>query len=338
MLEASDEPASHLGHLTDLATPFAVRVAASLRLPDLIAAGSTRLDNLAAACDADRDALRRLLRYLVHRGVFAEPAPDVYALTDIGRLLCDDGPAGQRGWLDLTGLGARMDLAYTGLLHSVRTGAPAYEVVYGRTFWSDLDAHPVYRRYFDDLMASQQAVTAPLVATLYDWSGVSHVYDIGGGSGGLLAHLLSRHPHLRGTLVDRPGAMRAAAERFIQSGLGERAEVVVGDFFDELPPGGDVYVVSRALTDWNDRDAVAILRRCADAAGRRGRVLVIEVLPAEPRFDLQMLVVVGGRERAAEDFEALAAAAGLTVARVLRGPGGLTLIDCVESGPVDSAQ
>ncbi|GAB2931308.1 hypothetical protein GCM10027280_18680 [Micromonospora polyrhachis] len=330
-------PIDRLGRLTDLATPFAVRVLATLRVPDLIEQGVTDLVDLATACAANRDALGRLLRYLAHRGVLTEANPDVFALTEVGRLLCERGAAGQRGWLDLDGLGARMDLAYPGLLHSVRTGEPAYATVHGRTFWAELDAHPGHRRYFDELMMSQQHLTAPQVAELYDWCDVAHVYDVGGGSGALLTQLLSSHPHLRGTLVDRPGAARAAGERIAASGLADRADTVAGDFFGALPTGGDVYVVSRALTDWNDRDATTILRRCAEAAGDRGRVLIVEVLPTEPfmphlsPFDLQMLVVVGGRERGLTDFESIAGRAGLAVAQVLRGRDGLTLIECVRA-------
>ncbi|MBO4207344.1 methyltransferase [Micromonospora echinofusca] len=334
----AEDANARLGRLTDLATPFAVRVLATLRVPDLIARGVTGLGALAEECGADPDALGRLLRYLVHRDVLTEPAPDEFALTEVGELLRETGPAGQRGWLDLTGLGARMDLAYQGLLHSVRTGAPAYEVVHGRPFWAELDADAELRRYFDELMMTQQHLTAPQVAELYDWRGVGHVYDVGGGSGALLTTLLHAHPHLRGTLVDRAPAAAAAAERIAASGLADRAGTAAGDFFAELPAGGDVYVVSRALTDWADSEAATILRRCAEAAGRTGRVLIVEVLPTEPYvpylapFDLQMLVVVGGRERSLADFDTLAGVAGMTVSRVLRGRDGLTLIECTPAG------
>ncbi|MFI6763763.1 methyltransferase [Micromonospora sp. NPDC050417] len=322
-----------LGTLADLCTPYAVRVLATLRVPDRIDSGVTALAPLASACGADADALGRLLRYLAHRGVVSEPEPDVFTLTALGRLLCERGPAGQRDWLDLDGLGARMDLAYRGLLHAVRTGTAGYEQVHGRTFWADLDAEPALRSYFDALMMSQQHVTAPQVAEIYDWSGAEHVFDVGGGSGALLAELLRRHPHLRGTFVDRPIAAEAAARRYAAEGLAERVATVAGDFFSPLPGGGDVYVVSRALTDWNDRDAVAILRRCADAAGADGRVLVVEVLPTEPYvphrspFDLQMLAVVGGRERGLVDFRAIGAAAGLDLTTVLHGRAGLTVME-----------
>ncbi|MEV0393310.1 methyltransferase [Polymorphospora rubra] len=340
VLDGDASPQERLGRLTDLAAPFAVRVAATLRLADLIESGVRGLDALAGQAGADPDALGRLLRYLAHRGLFTEPAPDEFALTETGRLLRESGPAGQRSFLDLEELGARMDLAYIGLLHAVRTGEPGYAAVHGRSLWADLDAVPHYRRFFDNLMMSQNHLTAPQVAALYDWSGVGRVVDVGGGSGALLAELLRTHGHLRGTLVDRPDPAGTTARRLADQGLADRAEVVPGDFFAPLPTGGDVYVVARAITDWNDRDATAILRRCAEATGDGGRVLIVEVLPTEPHvphlspFDLQMLAVVGGRERTLADFEALVAAAGLAVTRVLHGRGGLALIECAAvAGP-----
>lgn len=330
---ATDDVAERLDELTDLVTPLAIRTAVTLRVPDRIAAGTTKLDDLAEACAADRDALGRLLRYLVHREVFAEPAPDVFALTEVGELLCDRGSGGFGTRLDLDSHAARMDLAVLGLPHSVRTGEPGYAQVHGRDLWADLDAEPAFRAEFDELMASLQEATAHQVAALYPWQNVRRVTDVGGGSGRLLAELLATHPHLHGVVVDRPEPVATAAARFAERGVADRADAVAGDFFQPLPGGSDVYVVSRALTDWNDTAATEILRRCAEAAGPRGRVLVVEVMPTEPHvphlssYDLRMLVDVGGRERDRAALDALAATAGLTPAATYPGTDGLTLME-----------
>ena len=332
----NDESAhARLDRLVDLATPFGVRTVVTLRVPDQIAAGIRQLDELAKVCEVDRSALARLLRYLVHKGVFEEVAPEVFALTDVGELLCDRTGGGRGAYLDMDSLGTRTDLALIGLPHAIRTGEPSYATVHGRDYWADLDARPAMRAYFDDLMLSQQLFTAPEVAALYPWHEVGSVTDVGGGSGGLLAELLVAHPHLHGTLVDRPEPVATAARRFADRGVADRAEGVVGDFFSPLPAGADVYVVSRALTDWSDAHADTILRRCAAAAGATGRVLVVEVLPTEPYvpylspYDLTMLVSVGGRERGVDDHVALAAEADLVLRNTYTGTGGLTLLEFV---------
>src|SRR4051812_17871266 len=338
---AVDPPASksanaRLDDLVDLATPLGIRTVVTLRIPDQIAAGVHRLDELAKGCDADPATLARLLRFLVHRGVFAEESPEEFTLTEVGELLCDRTGGGRRAHLDLHSLGARPDLAFLALPQAIRTGEPCYAAVHGRDYWADLDADPAMRSYFDELMRSQQLITAPEVASLYPWRQVGSVTDVGGGSGGLLAELLATHPHLRGTLVDRPQPVATAAQRFADRGVADRAEVVAGDFFSPLPTGADVYVISRALTDWSDRHATAILRRCAEAAGAAGasgRVLVVEVMPTEPYvphlspYDLTMLVSVGGRERGVDDFIALGIEAELALSATYTGTGGLTLLE-----------
>jgi SAM-dependent methyltransferase len=331
-----DDANARLDQLVDLATPLGIRAVVNLRVPDQIAAGVRQLDDLAKACNADPATLARLLRYLVHKGVFAEATPGEFSLTDVGQLLCDRTGGGRGAYLDLDSLGGRTDLALLGLPHAIRTGEPSYAVVHGRDYWADLDARPEERAYFDELMRSQQILTAPEVASLYPWSEVGSVTDVGGGSGGLLAELLATHPHLRGTLVDRPEPVATAAVRFAERGVADRAEGVAGNFFEPLPTGADVYVVSRALTDWSDKNAGAILARCAEAAratGPHGRVLVVEVLPTEPfvphlsSYDLTMLVSVGGRERGMDDHLALAAGAGLELSASYTGTRGLTLLE-----------
>lgn len=340
---SAGDPSARLEWLTDLATPFAVRTAVTLRVPDQITSGVENLHDLATACGADPDALGRLLRYLVHKGVFVEVSPDKFALTDVGELLADRGAAGKGAYLDLDGLPARMDLAFAGLPHAIRTGEPGYASVYGRDLWADLDGEPAFRAYFDDLMRSQQLLTAPQVAALYPWREAGHVVDVAGGSGGLLAEVLGGYPHLRGTLVDRAEPVATAARTFAERGLADRTDVVVGDIFEPLPGGGDVYVVSRVLTDWSDAHATAILRRCAEAAGSAGRVLVVEALPTQPHvphlspYDLKMLVLVGGRERGTGEFVALAAAAGLAPAHAYHGPAGLTLLEFAASADAGNA-
>src|SRR5262245_1443236 len=125
--------------LSDLCTPMCVHVVATLRIADLVASGVDRVEDLAREAGADADSLRRVLRHLVGKGVFEEPAPGRFALNGAAEQLRDEG---LRLGLDLDGIGGRMAYAWTSLLAAVRTGAPAYHEVFGRPYWEDLDAHP----------------------------------------------------------------------------------------------------------------------------------------------------------------------------------------------------
>lgn len=324
------DPAAELAGLVDLATPFAVRAAIALRLPELVEDGTTGLPALAEAAGAHEDSLGRLLRHLVAIGLFTEE-DGTYGLTPLSRQLLGEDHRWQRGWLDLDGPGAKMDLAYSGMLHSLRTGESAYESVHGTPFWADYQRDEQLRVFFGGIMAAHAWQTGPAVATEYDWAPVRRVLDVGGGIGALLSEVLRRHPHLDGAVLDLPPVEPEAKQALADAGLTERAEFIGGSFFDPLPSGFDVLMVSRVLTDWGDEDATRILRRCAEAAST---VLIVEVLAGEEHaknnssFDLQSLTLLGGRERSIQDFRELAAAAGLEVRGERTAPGGLVLIEC----------
>lgn len=334
---AQPEPNTELTKLIDLATPFAVRTAITLRLPELIAEGTTELGPLAQACGAHEESLGRLLRHLVTVGLFTETPPDSYGLTDLSRQLLSEDGTWFRGWLNLESPGTRMELAFTGMLHSIRTGQSAYGAVHGVPFWQDYQHNDELRRFFGGVMAAYAWQTGPVLATEFDWTDVRTVMDVGGGIGALLAEVVKTNPHLRGEVLDLPPVAAEADEALRAAGVADRAEFVPGSFFDPIPAGRDVYIVSRVLTDWNAEDATAILRRCAEAAGDHGRVLIVEVLAGDDHakrntsFDLQSLVLLGGQERSAADTEKLAVNAGLVVRSSRSWPGGLMVVECASA-------
>lgn len=312
--------------LADLATPMAVRVAATLRVADQLAAGRRTAAEMAPAVGAHPDALERLLRHLVTIGLLTRDSEGRYVTTDAGDQLRDDHPGGRRKWLDISGGIGRGDLSFVDLIHSVRTGTPAYPLRYGRPFWDDLGADQQMSASFDALMRHHIEIDNAGIADAYNWAALGHVTDVGGGSGALLGVLLGAHPRLRGTLVDLPGPTSGARQHLRDKGLADRAQVVTGSFFDPLPAGSGGYVLSAIIHDWDDAPAVAILRRCAEAAGDTGVVLVMEAIGADgdspdTTMDLRMLVYTGGRERGLPELRALAAKAGLRVQGVHRvGP------------------
>ena len=296
----------------DLVTPMAVRVAATLRLADHIAAGTRTAEALAAAVRADPDALARVLDHLVTAGVLTR-ADGGFGLTAVGEQLKDDDPAGIRSWLDLEGAIGRADLCFVELLHTVRTGEPAYPRHFGRPYWDELSADDDLFASFDALMGGRLTEDLPAVAAAYPWGGLGSVVDVGGGDGTLLLAVLRAHPELRGTVVDLPGPAGRAERAITEAGLGERASAVVGSFFDPLPARAGGYLLSGVLHDWDDEPAGRILRRCAEAAGEAGRVLVVDHFggPVDTEGDLRMLAYVRGRERTLDRLASLAASVGL---------------------------
>jgi 2,7-dihydroxy-5-methyl-1-naphthoate 7-O-methyltransferase len=301
--------------MADLATPMAVRVAATLGLAEHAGSAGATAEQLAAATGTAAPALRSLLDHLVTVGVFAhDPGSGRYRPTDLGARLRADDPEGLRPLFDIHSAGGRAELAFVDLLTTVTTGTPAYVQRYGRDFWADLDARPELRRSFDAQMNWRFQLQAAQIAERFDWSRFSEVLDVGGGDGVVLAAVLQARPDLRGRVLDLPPTAAAAARRFADSGLGDRADAVAGSFFDPLPAGADAFLLCDILHDWDDEHAREILTGCRRAAAPHGTVVVIESAGAAgTAIDLFMLMCFGGRERTVDELVELAAGCGLVL-------------------------
>jgi len=327
--------ARELQAIVGLATPMAVRVAATLGLVDRAGRTGATAVRLAADTGTPAPVLRRLLDHLVTVGVFAKDG-DTYRPTELGDQMLADAPDGIRLQLDINSAGGRAELAFVDLLATIATGEPAYPRRYGRGFWADLDATPALRRSFDAQMNRRFRVQAAQIAARYDWGRFADVVDVGGGDGTVLTAILNTHGGVRGRVVELPPTAAAAVERFTAAGLQERATAVAGSFFDPLPTGGDAYLLADILHDWGDANAAAILARCAEAADPGGVVLVIEPIlgkGVDTSMDLFMLMCFGGRERPVDDLTRLAAGCGLVLRASVDVADGRTLLEfgCVNA-------
>lgn len=285
----------------------AVNVAAALGIADLLADGARSSDELAEATGSHPDALYRLLRALASIAVFREEEGRRFALAPLGEQLRTDAPE------SLAGLAVYHERPYyreawSALRESVRTGENAFRLVHGTDVWEYRAARPDEGAIFDRAMAANTAMTNASILDAFDFGRFSTIVDVGGGNGTLLAAVLSRWPCVRGVLFDQPQVVAGARS------LGERCEIVAGSFFGSVPDGGDAYVLKAIIHDWEDEEALAILRVVRRAGGT---LLVIERAlggpnenPAAKFSDLNMLVAPGGRERTTDQYAALFDAAG----------------------------
>jgi 2,7-dihydroxy-5-methyl-1-naphthoate 7-O-methyltransferase len=314
--------------LSDLCTPWCVHVVATLRIAEHMDAGANEIDKLAAAAKCDSGVLHSVLARLVSKGVFQEPEPGRFALNECARGLLD--PSLRLG-LDIEGIGGRMAYAWGTLLPYVRTGAPAYHEVFGKPFWEDLDAHPRIAADFDALIGPMGHGTPnPEFQITGGWEPVRTVVEVGGGTGAMLAGILRTRPHLRGTLVDLPRTVARSAEIFQSAGVADRVTTSGQSFFDSLPAGADLYLLRGILNDWPDREAIAILSRCAEAARPAGRVVVLKSIgpDSEPkRLSIEM-VLLGGKHRSVAEFRELARQSGLEVTAAGQQPAGYFVVEC----------
>lgn len=302
-----------------------IAAVAELGVADAIAAGITGTDELAREVAADPDALRRMLRLLEADGLVIREMAGGWGLTEVGELLRDgvEGSMRQQAML----FGAELYEAWAGATTSLRTGEPAFEARFDARFFDWLQEHPIRGRSFDRAMSGTATLRmAPLLAR--DWSQASRVVDVGGGNGMLIEALVEHVPGLHGTTFDLPHVSERATMRLEKNAaLADRVTVSAGDFFEAVPAGADAYVLAQVLHDWSDEDCIRILEACRRAARASTRLLVLEqILPEGPEpnvaklTDLNMLVLLGGRERTRREFEQLLAAGGWSLVAELPGP------------------
>jgi len=208
--------------------------------------------------------------------------------------------------------------AWSTLHESVVSGQPRVPALFGMPIFAYYAAHPDDRAAFSRAMGNLSALAAQGIVHHYDFAHARHIVDVGGAHGDLLLTILQTYPHARGTVFDLPHVADAARQAIAAHGYAERCEAVGGDFFQAVPPGGDVYILKLIVHDWPDTEAVRMLHNCRAAMPPDGTLLVIEmVIPDNPQLslahmsDLNMLVMTGGQERTAREYGALLAQAGL---------------------------
>jgi hypothetical protein len=301
-------------------TTQAIYVASELGIADLLAEGPQTAEELAQQTKTHSGALYRVLRALATVGIFAEDEERRFLLTPLAESLRSDIPGSLRAFGIM--LGAEFYQSWGELLYSVQTGKPGFDKRFGMPFFQFMTEHSERHAIYDAaMMVHGVAETEPMLDA-YDFSAFGTVIDVGGGQGRMLAAILNRHPAIEGILFDLPAVAERSEAIISELGLSERCRIVGGDFFSSVP-AADAYVLRHIIHDWDDKDAVTILRNCRDAMNPGGKVLLVEtVIPPlnEPCFgkwlDLMMLIV-GGRERTEEQYRRLFAQAGLKLSRIV---------------------
>jgi hypothetical protein len=279
----------------------------------------------------------RVMRLLASLGVFAETAPGSFALTPLGETLRSDAPGSVRSFA-ITETAPGHWLPWGLLYESVLSGQPMAREALGADLFDWYAQQPEEAAFFSAAMGNLSALAANELVRVYDVSGVRTVADIGGAHGVLLSAVLRANPAARGILFDLPHVIATAADALAAQALSERCELVSGSFFEAVPDGADLHLLKQIVHDWDDERATQLLRNCHRALAPEGRLLLVEmVIPPDNRpspakaMDLNMMVLLGGRERTEEEFRRLFEEAGFRLDRVIPTHSPFSVI---EASPV----
>lgn len=312
----------------------AIYVAAKLGIADLLADGPRSAEELAAETETHADALYRVLRALASIGIFSEVSPSRFALTPLADLLRSGTPNSLRAYAIVCA--EELYRVWAEALSSVRTGEPAFERVLGANAMEYFAQHPAFGALFNEAMAGFTSQIAQAITAAYDFSPFGTVADVGGGHGALLAAILRSTSAARGILFDQPFVVAGAEPFLAAAGVADRCTRVGGDFFAEIPSGADAYVLAQILHDWDDERSTAILRQVRRAMSERAKLLVVELTVPEGDeaafgkwMDLNMLVLLNGRERTAAQYAQLFHAAGFQLVRAIPTSTGQSIVEAI---------
>jgi C-methyltransferase len=313
----------------------AITAAVELGVADVLEDGPLPLDELAARVGADADALRRLLRALVGRGVFRRRRDGRYALNSLADTLRSGAPISLKGTALFEGSKEQRE-RWTLLADSVRIGTSIVPALHGKNGFDYFADEPEHDELFNQMMRCIAQMTVATVVASYDF-GVHHtIVDVGGGKGTFLAAVLAAAPKSLGVLYDLPRVVATAPSVLLEHNVADRVRIAEGSFFDRVPTGGDAYLLKNIVHDWTDEKALQILRNVRTAAGPRTTLLLVEIVIREHDrdcpgnwADLNMLLNLGSRERTAEEYRKLVAQAGFRVTRVVPTASPLSVFEAV---------
>jgi hypothetical protein len=308
--------------LSGISVASVVACVAHLGIPDLVEHGPRSVDDLARKTSTHAPTLFRLLRASASVGVLAENSDGTFSETPLSAVLRSNAQPCLRMF-------AVMHVAtwhcrtWENLEYSVRTGNRAFDHAMGAPVFEYFKTRPVEAAEFNQCMTDLSTVDSPAVVDAYDFSGIGSIVDIAGGHGLLLATILARNPHLKGTLYDLPhvveGAKNAALKPFL-----DRCSLASGDMFSSVPAGADAYIMKHIIHDWTDEQCIQLLKACRKAVNPGGKLLVVDsVVPPGNDFhpgkflDIQMLLFPGGRERTEKEFRDIFSASGWKFTRII---------------------
>jgi len=300
-------------------------VFARLDLADHMARGPLTVAELAKRSECHEPSLQRVLRAAKYLDLIQESEKGKIRLSRTGRLLCDGQPGGLKNFVKML-CGEGLWRAVGRLDHTVRTGQPAFEYIFGCPAYERLADHPREAAVFHMAALEAAHFEAPPMVKACDLSGVGSVVDVGGGNGILMAGLLAANPRLKGVIVDMAMGLGNAPAVLSAAGAADRCELVAGNFFTEpLPPRHDVYLIKSVLNDWDDEQGAQILRNCRESMRPDSRLLIIDAIVPDDAddsagdplvllmSDLCALAGNGGKLRTATEWRALFTGSGLAL-------------------------
>jgi hypothetical protein len=299
-----------------------VNAAATYALADHLAKGPAAAAEIAEMANTDPSATFRLLRACASLGLVSYDGECRFTATSLLNTLRTDNAQSLRD-LAMLMAGPGNWLPWGRFVDCVKTGEPQAVAALGKLVFEYIAERPAESQTFTRAMKRAITFVTEEVARILDTRSATVIADIGGAGGSLLHAVLQANPAPSGIVFDLPNIAEIAKGAAAEVGLERRVTSVGGDFFEAVP-AADLYLLRYILHDWDDAACIRILQNCRRAMLPGGRVAVIEQVLGDigqpgpaPLMDLNMMVMLGGRERSETEYGQLFAAAGLRLATTI---------------------
>lgn len=302
----------------------ALFVAAELNIAEHLADANMTIQELADITHTNSCALNRMLYFLELHGVFIKDSTGKYGNTDFSKTMCSTHPKTIKPFL-LHDDPSRWN-SFGHLGYSIKTGKASFDMLHGQSYFNYLKDHADLSLQFDQAMTIISTQEDELISQQLSFSGI--VADIGGGKGQLLNNIISRHPQVTGILFDLPQVVD-------NSFLAVNYTKISGSFFDSLPIKADIFILKRILHDWDDAQALQILRNVSNAMESNSKLFIIDGLLDHSKnkellaaIDLALLTIFQGKERNISQITTLLEEANLEIVDIKQIDEIICAIEC----------
>ncbi|MDL5057347.1 methyltransferase [Geitlerinema calcuttense] len=310
----------------------AIYVATQLGIPDLLQNGSQSSEEVAQKLDIPRQRLEPLLHLLVSVGIFTENQDNTFQLNALSQHLLAGTPHSLRG--TVLSMGAILYPLWGHLLEGIQTEEIAFTKTFNSSLYTYLQQNPETANRFNEWMQETTREWLFPILETYDFSGLKTLVDVGGGTGSLIAIILNANPQMQAILFDREDVVQGAPAVLTEAGVAQRCQIIGGDFFQTIPSGGDLYLLSRVLLNWEDPQALEILKNCHQAMSPKDRLVIVDFMlspgqtsPFLGMGSLSLLLLGGHCMRTEDEFENLLSSAGFQITNRLKTSGPVSIME-----------
>lgn len=343
--EATDNMPPHLRNLPPQAVVMQmtsgywltqlIYAAAKLSIADLLKDGPKSCEEIASSTGTNAQSVYRVMRTLASVGIFAETEQGIFTSTPLAATLQSGVPGSMRAMAIM--FGEEQYQAWGNILYTLKTGHSAFENLYGTPMFKYFVENPEPGEIYEEAMTSVSAAEKAGVVKSYDFSGIRKLVDVGGGHGSFISAILNAYPTMQGTLFDQPYVIEGAKDLLETEGVTDRCERIPGNFYESVPSGGDAYSLKHVLHGEDDDQAIAVLKNCHSAMEENGKLLVVERVVGSDKdaflakfLDLNMMMLVtGGCQRTAAEYQRIIEAAGFKMIKIVPTPAGVSVIEAI---------